>query len=133
MLYKPMGYCQKCGAFQLYTNVICRYNELCGGKVLLPQEKPEDPLVTFAKNYCKFEASFESSFNGVISGATWQKNQDRQLIQELMEALELANATFGSCIIMRKNLCTYLNMDNIYNDRQKLIQAISKAETFLKK
>ena len=66
-----------------------------------------------------------------LDGAAWQKEKDRELISELLEALELANGTLGSCVLMKKEVEPYLNIENISKDRIQIFNTITKAEKHL--
>ena len=63
--------------------------------------------------------------------ANWQKEQDKAIIGELLEALELANGTLGSCLIMEKEVKPFLDTENIRKDRSRIFAAITKATNYI--
>ena len=46
-------------------------------------------VIEAANDYKDYEAIYENSFNGFIAGANWQKEQDKAIIEELLEVIKM--------------------------------------------
>lgn len=90
----------------------------------------EEAAIKHDKIANALDSSHRLSFE---TGANWQKEQDKAIISELLEALELANGTLGSCLIMEEEVQQFLNTENIRKDRSQIFSAITKATNYLNK